>query len=186
MVAAAEQFVKLVGDVQNASQYASTIAEHEATADNFARNTYDLLHKTFITPFDRHDIHCLTRKLDDILDVINRTAQRIALYQFQILPSGIEKIAELVLISAQTLKVILTQLENLNNASNIIQSCRTISEVDNQAEDIMLKNVSVLFVEETDFKYLLKTKEIYEYSTDILHECHHLADIIKGIVLEYS
>ncbi len=186
VVEAAEQFAKLVSDVQRAEQYASIIAKHEATADNFARNTYDLLHKTFITPFDRHDIHCLTRKLDDILDIINRTAQRIALYQFSALPAGIEQIAGLVLTSTQALKVTLGQLENLKNTPDIIQRCRIISEADNKAEDIMLRNVSLLFVEEQDFKQLLKTKEIYEYSTEILHECHHLADIIKGIVLEYA
>ena len=85
---AAEHFLQLVQDLPHASEYAKLIAEHEATADNYARATFDLLHKAFITPFDRHDIHRLTRKLDDILDIINRTTQRIVLYQFKVLPAG--------------------------------------------------------------------------------------------------
>ncbi len=186
LVGAAEQFSNLIKDLSNADDYADRIAEHEATADNFARDTFDLLHKTFITPFDRHDIHQLTRKLDDILDVMNRTAQRITLYQLKSLPSGIEQIAKLTLDATQLIKMALKQLENLKNTPAIIQHCRSITEADNHAEQIMLKGVGQLFAEENDFKYLLKTKEIFEYSKSILSECHDLADIIKGIVLEYS
>ena len=145
------------------------------------------MHKAFITPFDRHDIHRLTRKLDDILDIINRTTQRIVLYQFKILPRGIcTIIAELVLQAVRAVKKALNQIKNLKNAPEIIQLCNEISEYDGRAEQIMLEGVDKLFMEEQDFKYLLKAKEIYDYSTDIVHECHDLADIIKGIVLEYS
>ncbi len=183
---AAKHFLNLTNDLSHAGDYAKLIAEHESTADNYARATFDLLHKAFITPFDRHDIHHLTRKLDDILDIINRTTQRIVLYQFKLLPANIPIIADLVLAAVRDLTKALHQLKNLKNASAIIKLCNSISEYDGRAEQIMLEGVDKLFVEEHDFKYLLKAKEIYEYSTDIVHECHDLADIIKGIVLEYS
>lgn len=183
---AAEHFLQLVQDLPHATDYAKLIAEHEATADNYARATFDLLHKAFITPFDRHDIHRLTRKLDDILDIINRTTRRIVLYQFKLLPVGILQISDLVLQAVRALKKALSQLKNLKNAPEIIQLCNAIGEIDGQAEQIMLEGVDKLFTEEQDFKYLLKAKEIFDYSTGIVHECHDLADIIKGIVLEYS
>ncbi len=183
---ATEHFVQLVQDLPRATEYAKLIAEHEATADNYARATFDLLHKAFITPFDRHDIHRLTRKLDDILDIINRTTRRVVLYQFKLLPLGIVQIAELALQAVRAVKRALSQIRNLKNAPGIIQLCNEISEFDSRAEQIMLEGVDKLFTEEQDFKYLLKAKEIFDYSTDILQECHDLADIIKGIVLEYS
>lgn len=186
LVAAAKQFVELIQHPSQAGSYVRAIAEHEDTGDSVTRETFDLLHKTFITPFDRNDIHQLTRKLDDILDTINRTAQRIALYQFETLPEGITKIGNLVMLSATSIKDILKQLENLKNAPTIIQLCRSVSQTDGDSEQIMLEGVGRLFAETTDFKYLLKTKEVFEYSKSILRECHDLADIIKGIVLEYS
>ncbi len=183
---AAEQFVHLVHDLTHSRDYAKLIADHEVKADNCARATFDLLHKAFITPFDRHDIHRLTRKLDDILDVINRTTHRIVLYQFITLPPGIIKIADSVLQAVHTLRQALSQLNNLKHAPEIIKLCNLVSEFDSRSEEIMLEGVDALFVEEHDFKYLLKAKEIFEYSVNIVHECHDLADIIKGIVLEYS
>lgn len=186
LVGAAEQFVHLVTDLAHADNYAQAIAEHESTADNWALASFDLLHKTFITPFDRHDIHQLTRKLDDTLDVINRTAQRITLYQIQVLPTQFAEIAQLVLSSSIAVRSALKQLEHLKNATTIINLCRSIGEHDSKAEHIMLQGVGKLFAEESDFKRLLILKEIYEYSTQIISECHDVADIIKGIVLEYS
>lgn len=186
MESAGEHFYHLVQDLPHASDYAKLIAEHEATADNYARATFDLLHKAFITPFDRHDIHRITRKLDDILDMINRTTKRIVLYQFKLLPPDILRIADLVLQAVRAVKQAISQLKNLKNAAEIIKLCQAISELDGKTEEIMLEGVDKLFTDEQDFKYLLKSKEIFEYSTDIVHECHDLADIIKGIVLEYS
>ncbi len=183
---AAEHFRQLTQDLPHAHEYAKLIAEHESTADNYARATYDLLHKAFITPFDRHDIHRVTRKLDDILDIINRTTKRIVLYQFKILPDGVIEISQLVLQAVQAVKKGVIQLKNLKNANEIIQLCNQIGETDSHAEHIMLQGVDKLFMDEHDFKYLLKGKEIFEYTTEIVHECHDLADIIKGIVLEYS
>ncbi len=183
---AVEYFFRLVQNLEHAVEYSKHIAEHEATADNYARATFDLLHKAFITPFDRHDIHRLTRKLDDILDLVNRTTRRIVIYQFTKLPDGIEKIAEIVLYAVRCLKTILKQLKNLKHASDIIQLCHSVNEADSRAEQIMLEGVAKLFLEEQDIKYLLQAKEIYEYTTGIVHECHDLADIVKGIVLEYS
>lgn len=186
LVSAAEHFLQLVNDLPHAMDYAKLIAEHEATADNYARATFDLLHKAFITPFDRHDIHRLTRKLDDILDVINRTTRRIVLYQFKVLPEAIPEITQLAVNSVHAVQKALIQLKNLKNAVAIIQLCNQISENDSQAEQIMLAGVDKLFTDEQDFKYLLKAKEIFDYTIGIVHECHDLADIIKGIVLEYS
>src|SRR5262249_30252687 len=100
----------MVNDLPHANDYAKLIAEHEATADNYARATFDLLHKAFITPFDRHDIHRLTRKLDDILDIINRSTKRIVLYQFKVLPQGVMKITQLMIKAVQAVQKALIQL----------------------------------------------------------------------------
>jgi uncharacterized protein len=183
---AALHFMQMVKDLPRAKEHAKLIAEHEAIADNYARDTFDLLNKAFITPFDRHDIHRLTRKLDDIIDIINRTTKRIVLYQFKVLPVDVVQIVELILPAVRAIKNALSLIKNLKNAAAIIKLCNEISEYDSRAEQIMLEGVDKLFTNEQDFKYLLKAKEIFDYATNVVHECHDVADIIKGIVLEYS
>jgi uncharacterized protein len=183
---AAEQFLQLVKNLEQSEEYAKIIAKHETEGDLITLATFDLLHKTFITPFDRNDIHQLTRKLDDILDTTNRTAQRIALYKIQKLPDSMRKLADLGLGASASIKVIVKKLENLKYTPEIIEHCNAISEADSEAEHIMLAGVGELFAKENDFKYLLKTKEIFEYCKAIIGEYRDVADIIKGIVLEYS
>jgi uncharacterized protein Yka (UPF0111/DUF47 family) len=182
----AEQFVELTKNVHHADIYAKKIDAFESAADDCTLATFDLLHKTFITPFDRQDLHQLTRRLDDILDMINRNAQRIVIYQLASLPDEILQIAELTLSASNAIKAAIQHLGNLKNASAIVQRCHAISEIDHQSEQIMLKGIGRLFLEEQDFKHLLKIKEIYEHNTAVVQECHDLSDLIKDIVLEYS
>lgn len=186
LVCGAGQFVELTRDIQHADAHAKRIKEFESAADDCTLATFDLLHKTFITPFDRQDLHQLTRRLDDILDMINRNAQRIVIYQLKSLPDEILQIADLTLNAANAIKVAMKHLENLKNAPAIIQRCHAISEIDHQAEQTMLKGLGRLFAEEEDVKHLLKLKEVYEHSTAVAQQCHDLADLIKDIVLEYS
>jgi len=183
---AAENFFHLVQNLNRLENYAKRIAEHEAAADEYARLSFDLLHKAFVTPFDRDDIHRLTRKLDDITDVINRATRRIVIYQFKSLPDQVAQIAELGLESIRAIKQALHHLKNMKYAEEIIRLCSLVSKCDSRSEAIMLEGVDKLFVEEQDVKYLLKAKEIFEYTTDIVHACRDLSDILKGIVLEYS
>ncbi len=186
LVCGAEQFVMLTKDVAHADIHAKKIDDFESAADDCTLATFDLLHKTFITPFDRQDIHQLTRSLDDILDLINRNAQRIVIYQLASLPAEILQIADFTLGATNAIKVAIKHLENLKNASAIIQRCHAVSELDHQSEQTMMKGIGRLFSEEQDFKHLLKIKEIYEHSTAVVRQCHDLADLIKDIVLEYS
>src|SRR5205085_11761929 len=80
LVLAATEFSKLLQNLDNHQHYVDAIAKHESEADRIAHHNFELLHKTFITPFDRHDMHQLTSTIDDILDLINRIAQRFPFY----------------------------------------------------------------------------------------------------------
>jgi uncharacterized protein len=80
---AAEALHSLVNDLPAIAAHARRIADYERHADEVALHTYALLHKTFITPFDRNDINALTGKLDDILDSINHLAQRFIIIILQ-------------------------------------------------------------------------------------------------------
>ena len=86
----ASELLQQLMDATNLEERAALIkqikaAEHEG--DDLTHKIYQQLNKSFITPFDREDIQELTSKLDDVIDFINGTAQRIGLYKpKQILP----------------------------------------------------------------------------------------------------
>src|SRR5690348_8701672 len=95
LVTAATQFHTMLHNLDNQQHYVDLIAGYEEEADQITHQTFSLLHTTFITPFDRYDIHKLTGGLDDILDLINRCAQRFPFYQLKQVPDEAIKLAEL-------------------------------------------------------------------------------------------
>jgi hypothetical protein len=186
LVQAAEQFQWMLKDLNNREKYAKEIARHEEKADKTVNATLSKLHKTFITPFDRYDIHRFVENLDDILDSINRTAKRIVIYQVHSVPAEIEAIA---LIGVQATHIVceaVKNLSNLKNASKILKACDSIDDFESESEQLLITGMSRLFEEETDFRELLKTKEIYEYANATIKSCRGVAHVMKDVVLEYS
>jgi uncharacterized protein Yka (UPF0111/DUF47 family) len=162
------------------------IAHYEEQADQIAHQTFAMLHKTFITPFDRHDIHQLTSQLDDILDLINRCAQRFPFYHLQTLPKEITDLGALSIECAELLKNALYRLNSLNKSDEIIQFCEAIDAKESKAHALVLAGEKNLYLDENDFKQFFKLKEIYSRTKSVINSCQDVANIIKGIVLEYS
>ncbi len=181
-----EQFQTLLSHLENSKHYVVAIEEHEEKVNAIINTTLEKLHKTFITPFDRYDIHRFVKKLDDTADAIQRTAKRIHIYKLEKLPQEILSIAELALQSAKVLQTATGHLNSLKNASKILELCDMVNRYEREAEKLLLSGVSRLFEEEADMRQLLKIKEIYEYSKSILNGCQTVSNIIKDIVLEYS
>lgn len=182
----ADQFKILIGDLEHAGDYSKVIGEDASQGDKLTRDTFDLLHKTFITPFDRYDIHKLASNLDDVLDLLNTTAQKMTLYQIQSIPNEMESLAAMALEVARLVKSAIHHLHSLKKGDEILQCCRQIINFRNKAEQLSMNGIASLFEQETNFKDLLKKKEIYESIKRIFDKCQNLANIMKGIVLEYA
>lgn len=181
-----EQFKILLNHLEHSKTYVNTIEEHEEKVNVIINTTLEKLHKTFITPFDRYDIHRFVKKLDDTADAIQRTAKRIHIYKLNKLPEEIHSIAELSFQSAMVIQTATEHLNSFKNASKTLELCDTVNRYEREAEKLLLSGVSRLFEEESDMRQLLKIKEIYEYSKSILNGCQTVSNIIKDIVLEYS
>lgn len=183
---AAQQFTNLLSHLEEAPTYAKAIEEDAIHGDRLTRKTFDLLHKRFITPFDRYDIHKLASNMDDVLDLLNSTAQKINLYQIQDIPSEIKSLAEMALKVAGLVKSAVHQLDSLKNGEEILNYCRQILKIRNEADHFSMTGIAKLFEDETDVKALLKKKEVFESIKRIFDKCQNLANIMKGIVLEYA
>lgn len=186
LVCASTEFSHLLKNLENQQHYVDSIAKHEEEADQIAYTNFEQLHKTFITPFDRNDIHKLTSTLDDILDLINRIAQRFPFYQLQSVPDELIKLSELSAEATNHLKLAIYSLPSLKNAEIIFKHCREIDTVESKAHKVVLAGEKKLFLEENDFKQFFKLKEIYAHTKLVINRCQDVGNIIKGIILEYS
>ncbi len=183
---ASNEFCAMLEHLDQQQHYVDAIAMHEEAADDIAHANFELLHKSFITPFDRHDIHQLTSTLDDIIDLINRIAQRFPFYQLQTVPYEVIKLAKLSAEATSHLKAAIYNLHSLKNSAVIFKECNEIDLVESKAHQVVLAGEKKLFMEENDFKAFFKLKEIYGHTKLVINRCQDVANILKGIVLEYS
>ena len=186
LVAAATKFHILFREGGDQQKNVDAIASLEAEGDVVAHTTFKLLHETFITPFDRHDIHVLTSRLDDILDLINRCAQRFPFYELTNIPKELIELAELCMQCTLLLKQGIAQLNNLDKSDAILKTCEEIDALESRGHKIVLIGEKDLFLHEEDFKTFFKLKDTYGRTKSVINSCQDVANIIKGIVLEYS
>ncbi len=186
LVDSTTQFHTMLHNLNDTQPYVDRIATNEEEGDKIANQTFALLHKTFITPFDRHDIHQLTSGIDDILDLVNRSAQRFPFYELTIVPSELIKLAEISMQCSLHLNKAIYHLHTLKKADEILQFCQNIDDSESNAHQIVLIGEKKLFLEETDFKHFIKLKEIYTQTKSVINRCQDVGNMIKGIILEYT
>lgn len=180
------EFSNMLQHLDNQQYYVDLIAKHEEEADQIAYTNFELLHKTFITPFDRYDIHALTSTLDDIIDLINRIAQRFPYYQLTDVPEEMIKLSQLSTAATTQLQQSIACLRSLKNSERIFEHCKEIDRIETRAHKTVLAGEEKLFMNENDFKQFFKLKEIYAHTKLVINRCQDVGNLIKGIVLEYS
>lgn len=186
MILAADDYNKMFHDLGNTQNYVNLIADYEDKADHITHCTFHLLHKTFITPFDRHDIHNLASGLDDILDLINRCAQRFPFYKLTSLPDELIKLAELSLQACELIKNAVYLLHTLDRSDEILAFCNGLGKIESEAHKVVIVGEEQLFNQDYDYKLFFKLKETFARTKLVINRCQDVANMIKGIVLEYS
>lgn len=182
----ASEFSNMLKNLHNQQYYVDMIAHHEEEADKIAHANYELLHKTFITPFDRYDINKLTASLDDIIDLINRIAQRFPFYNLKEVPEEMQHLSQLSVEATHHLKNAVYALHSLKNATAIFHECAEIDRIESLGHQVVLAGEKKLFQEEEDFKQFFKMKEIYAHTKLVINRCQDTGNVLRGIVLEYS
>lgn len=159
--------------------------EHlEHKGDEIAHQIFHELGSTFITPFDREDIHELTSVMDDVLDFIHGSAKRIELYKIQVIPSSVIKLAELILRSSEELHIAICELRNLKNISKIKEACVKVNSIENHADDIFNNAIARLFEEETSAIEIIKMKEVLAALETATDKCEDAANVLESIIVK--
>ena len=161
-----------------------TIEDAEHAADRITHETVQLLHTTFVTPFDRDDIHRLISRMDDVLDLIQDTGESLVLYDIQKVTPEATQLAELVLRCAERVQSAVGLMASMADAPAILKLCQEIDKLESEADKVMRAAISELFRNETDVRQLIKLKAVYELLESATDKCQDVANVIESVVLE--
>lgn len=153
--------------------------EHEG--DEITHAIFTKLNQTFITPFDREDIHELTSQLDDVIDLIDAAASRFVLYRVDSIRLGT---VELVKILVSATAEVETAVRSLETPEKALKHCIEINRYENESDRVCRTLIAQLFDEEKDSVQIIKWKEIFEVIETAVDKCEDVANVIEGVILK--
>jgi len=156
--------------------------EHEG--DTITHQVQAKLNRTFVTPFDREDIHRLTQSIDDILDSVNAVALRLRLFKLDSLPAEGPALADTLIEAIEVLVTGIASLKNMKNSEAIRQACIRTNELENQGDRYLRQALGALFDNPTDPIMVIKLKEIYETIERATDYCEDVAVILEAVTLK--
>ena len=163
------------------------IKEVEHVGDQITNRTYQQLDKSFITPFDREDIHELIANIDDVVDSINGIGKRICLYKPRNLLPVYKQMADMIVEAAREIKICIHCLNDAAaNKKEIGKACDNVNNIEHKADDYYFVAVSELFDKEKDPAELLKNNKILELLERCVDEEEDVTDTIKSILIKMA
>src|SRR5260221_6814865 len=139
---------------------AHTMKTSETKADTVTYETIELLHKTFITPIDRDEIHQLITRMDDILDLMEDVSQSVFLYDIRKVPDEAKRLADICVACTEKVKAAVDLLHNMGNAEKIMKICDEIDPLETDADQVLRSAVGKLFRNEPDPLELVQVEEV--------------------------
>jgi uncharacterized protein len=187
LLVAAGVFKELMSNAiskEERAQKIKRIEELEHKGDEITHTIFSELGATFITPFDREDIHALASKLDDILDYIQGAATRLVLYQVKKISTEQERLAGLIYDQVVELHKAILNLHHFKEGDFIRDSLVRINSIENEADDIFERAIADLFDNCEDPIKLIKMKELLVSLETATDQCEDAANVIETILVK--
>lgn len=185
-VDAAECFKELVS--KNVLDEASLKKMHdiEHQGDDVAHTILDSLNKTFITPFDREDIHALAKELDDITDMLYTIVNRMKVYKVEGANKNLTEFALVINESARAVLRAVSGLRDQKKSKDVSDACVEINRLENLGDTMRDNVLAELFETEKDTVKIIKLKEIYQDSETVLDICEDVAHVVQSILVKQA
>ncbi len=178
---AAKMLVALFDNYQEVEKQVAEIKFLEHHGDQLTHNLMRKLNGTFITPFDREDIHALGSALDDVLDLVEAAASRFITYKIKRVTPGAQQLAKVILHGTE---IIVSAVAQLNHPQNMLQYCEQLTLLEEEADRIKGECIARLFEDCTDPIEIIKWKEIYEVLEASTDKEEDVADVLESVVLK--
>jgi predicted phosphate transport protein (TIGR00153 family) len=185
-VDAAGRFKDLVtkGTTEDALIQKMKDVEHQG--DELTHDILDRLNKTFITPFDREDIHALAKELDDIVDMLYAIANRMKVYKIEGTDKNLILFAVVIEDSVRAVATAVKGLRNLKNSRSVTDACIEINRLENVGDTMRDTMLAELFENAKDPLALIKWKEIYQDAETVLDICEDVAHVVQSILVKQA
>jgi predicted phosphate transport protein (TIGR00153 family) len=157
------------------------LQEIEHRGDEMTHGIITALNQTFITPFDREDIHRLTSSLDDVLDFVNAAGVRLRLYKIKTPPSIAAELAAMIVEQSEELAQGVSLLEK---NKLVLEHCVEVHRLENEADRLSRKAIADLFDNEKDPIQLIKIKELYEVLETATDKAEDAANVLEAVALK--
>ncbi len=181
LIASAQALVNLFADYQGAAATTAEIKRLEHIGDDLTHSVLTKLNQTFITPFDREDIHKLASSLDDVLDFMNAAAERTSMYKITDPPPAAAKLSKLVLSQCEELG---QAVAHLQKNGDVLARCVEIKRLENEADVTSREAIGTLFNLEKDPINLIKIKELLEVLETATDKAEDAANVLETVVLK--
>lgn len=176
---------QFLDDLSNPEDKAKKIKAVEHDADTIAHKTMEMLHRSFITPIERGDIHRIVSCIDDVMDYVEAASQRIYLYEIKEARPEAKEMARVLVLSSQAVVRAVGELSNLKNADAILKACVEINQFENECDTLLRLATARLFREEKDPMEVIKWKEIYDNIESATDRCEDVANVVEGVLVEH-
>jgi predicted phosphate transport protein (TIGR00153 family) len=177
----AEAFLKMLLHYTGVPEQVQNIKAIEHAGDEITHQTFLMLNRTFITPFDREDIHELVSTMDDVIDLVDAAASRFVLYRVETLRVGTLDLAGVLVAATKELAAAIHAIEKPDTA---MKHCIEINRYENESDRICRTLIAQLFDEEKDPVQIIKWKEIFEVIETAVDKCEDVANVIESIILK--
>jgi predicted phosphate transport protein (TIGR00153 family) len=179
----ARQLETMLRTFDNPDKAAKKIRETEHKGDEISHDIGRRLEQSFVTPFDREEIHSLISGLDDILDLIEEVADTFVLYNIGAPTKTSVKQAALIVQSCETLHQALSNLRGFKDLDRFIIE---IHRLENDGDRLARSAIAGLFDDGAKAMEVLKWKDIYGLLEDTIDKCEDVAQLIERIVVKHA
>lgn len=168
-------------NMQNVEVRMRQLSDIEHAGDDLTHTVLTRLNQTFITPFDREDIHRLATSLDDVLDFIHAAGERLTMYKINAAPPAAAELAHIIVRQSEELAAAVVMLEKHDH---VLDHCVEINRLENEADQVARESIAKLFEREKDPIQLIKIKELYEVLETATDKAEDAANVLETIVLK--
>jgi len=179
--AGAKAMVELLENFTNVTVQVEIIKSLEHKGDSLTHAMMKRLDQTFITPIDREDIHELSSKIDDVLDLTDAAASRLVTYRVESIRPGV---ADLAKVLQQATVEIVAAVKVLEKQKFILDHCIEVHRLENEGDRLSRALIAQLFDEEKDPVQIIKWKEIIEVLETAIDKCEDVANVMESVVIK--
>lgn len=185
-VTASKLLLRICEDYQNADPLARELKEVEHACDEVAHQAMDDLNQTFITPLDREDIHAIILRMDDVVDLINASANRMAFFGIDKPTPYATNMAKQIVRGCEKLSDAVKGFRSAKTYEQVTRDCIALHEVENAGDDILHDGLTDLFNNSKDPINVIKWKDIYETMEAVTDRLEDVANVMQGVIVKMS